>query len=120
MHLDLKKKLTGLEIVQIIAAAGLFLTPWALDYTDVASAAWSAWLTAAATVVLAALVSADEPEWAGWGTLAAGIWAIVSSVVLGFTATYQATWSHLVAGGVVTLAAVAMLWLTSRRTTQTA
>lgn len=114
MRLDTKRKLAGLAIIQAIAAAGLFLAPWALDFIELEQASLSAWATAGAIIVLAALVSADEPVWAGWGTLLVGLWAVLATVVLDFAASVYATWAHLAAGGVVMLAAVAMLWLTSR------
>jgi hypothetical protein len=114
MTINREKKLLSLEVVQLVAAIGLFVSPWAFGFTDVEAAAWSAWITAGFMVVLASLTSIDEPEWAGWGTLLAGLWALVGPVVLGVTATVAAVWSHAVAGGVVTIAAIAVLWLTGR------
>lgn len=120
MRIDLEKKLLSLEVVQLITAVGLFISPWAFGYSGLEPAAWSAWLTAGVVVVLASLTSVDEPDWAGWGTLAAGLWAILSPTVLGYAENLGGFWSHVTAGAVVTVSAIVVLWLTMKRTTQTA
>ncbi len=102
-------KLTSLEVVQLTAAAGLFLAPWALGFADVKPAAWSAWVTAGGVLLFATLISVDMADWGGWGTLALGLWAIAAPAALGFLASPAASFSHIVAGAVVTLSAIAVL-----------
>ena len=114
------KRLLGLELVQMVTALALFITPWVFGFENNEAAAWSAWITAGFMFALASLTSADEPEWAGWTTLIIGLWTLISPAVLGFTVDVKAFWSHIGTGAVTALAAVALLWLTRRQTAQTA
>lgn len=120
MHNAAENKLLRLEIVQLAAALGLFLSPWVFKFEDIGPAAWSAWLAAGANLAFASLTSVDLPDWAGWGTLATGLWTMIAPAMLGFAASLGGFWSHLIAGGIVTFAAVNLLWLTSRRALQMA
>ena len=117
---NLGSKLLRLEIVQIAAALGMFVAPWSFGFADHGPAAWSAWITAAITVVFASLLSINEPGWSGVGTLAAGLWAVLAPFVLGFGTHLGALWSHIAVGTVVTLAAITTLTLTPGRATHPA
>lgn len=120
MRNAVERKLLGLEVLQLISALVLFVAPWAFGFDEVRPAAWSAWLTAGAVVVSASLTSVDLPDWAGWGTLASGLWAMIAPAMLSFAAHLGGFWSHLLVGGIVTFAAVTTLWLTSKHMPQVA
>ena len=112
-----KVKLASLEVVQIVSAVALFLSPWVFDFTGNEAAAWSAWLTAVAILLFATLTGVDMADWGGWGTLFLGTWTMLSPAVGSFLANLAASWSHIVLGGLVSLSALWIIKLSVRPTT---
>jgi hypothetical protein len=109
-----KNKVSWLEVVQLTAAAGLFLAPWALGFADLRPAAWNAWVTAGGVLLFATLISVGMADWSGWGTLALGLWAIIAPAALGFLTSASGLLSHIVAGAVITISAIAVLVMSMR------
>lgn len=106
---------TALDIVNIVAGLGLFLSPWYLGYMGEASAAWNAWIVGAmvALIAIGALVSFHEYE--EWANLVLGLWSIVAPWVLGFAAVTAAAWAHVIAGIVVAVLAAGNVWFVHNR-----
>jgi hypothetical protein len=102
----------GLDIVKLIAGLCLFLSPWVLDFTGTAHAAWNAWIIGAAIalVALGALVSFSE--WEEWVDLVLGVWAVISPWVLSFASLGAATSAHVILGLIVAILAAVEIWLT--------
>jgi uncharacterized membrane protein len=111
---------TALDIVNIIAGLGLFLSPWYLGYTGETSAAWNASIVGAvvALIAIGALVAFHEYE--EWASLALGLWSIVAPWALGFAAVTAAVWAHVIAGIVVAVLAAANVWFVHNRPLSTA
>jgi hypothetical protein len=109
-----RTKLNVIEAVQLIAAAALFISPFALGFSSHAAPAWSAWFASGAAILFASLITADMTDWSGWGTLAAGLWTTVAPAMIGFLPNIAATWSHILLGGIIALGAIAVLHIGSK------
>jgi hypothetical protein len=97
-------------VINILAGLGLALSPWILDFTAVAAAAWNAWIVGAAIALLAVwdLVSFSKIQERIIGVL--GLWAIVAPWVLGFADLSAATAAHVVLGLIAAVVAAGTLW----------
>ena len=110
----------AIDIVNIVAGLGLFLSPWYLAYTGETPAAWNAWIVGAVTVLIAigALVAFREYE--EWADLVLGLWSIIATWTLGFAAVSAAVWAHVIAGIVVAVLAAGNVWFVHNRPLSTA
>jgi hypothetical protein len=111
---------TALDIVNIVAGLGLFLSPWYLGYAGDAYAAWNAWIVGALVALLAigALVAFNEYE--EWANLVLGLWSIIVPWALGFAALATAMWAHVIAGIVIAVLAASNIWFVHNRPLSTA
>ncbi len=96
--------------INILAGLGLALSPWFLEFTTVAAAAWNAWIVGAAIalIAVAALISFHRAE--EWVNGALGLWAVIAPWVLGFADLQPATAAHVVLGLLVAVLAAVALW----------
>lgn len=103
------------DVVNILAGVGLALSPWLLEFTTVAAAAWNAWIVGAAIalIALAALVWHHPAEEGVNGVL--GLWAAIAPWLLGFSELRAAMSVHVVLGLAVAIVAAAVLWSDSQR-----
>jgi hypothetical protein len=110
----------ALDIVNIVAGLGLFLSPWYLAYTGESYAAWNAWIVGAvvALIAIGALVAFREYE--EWANLVLGLWSIIAPWALGFAAVTAAVWAHVIAGIVVAVLAAGNVWFVHNRPLSTA
>jgi len=101
---------TAIYAVNAIVGICLLLSPWVLGYAELASAAWSTWLTGAAMtlVSLGALITLSE--WEAWVNMLLGAWAVVAPWILGFSTTAAAAYTHVIAGLIVIALAAVELW----------
>ena len=104
-----------LDIVNIVAGLGLFLSPWYLGYEAATSAAWNAWIVGALVALIAIGALTAFTEYTEWANVVLGVWAIVAPWVLGFSATQAATWAHVIAGIVIAELAAANVWFAHNR-----
>jgi len=98
------------DVINILAGIALALSPWALDFTPLAAAAWNAWLVGAAIALIALwdLVSFSKIQERIIGVL--GLWAIVAPWVLGFAELSAAAAAHVVLGLIAAVVAAGTLW----------
>lgn len=88
------------DIVNLALGVLVAISPWALGYSDLGAATWSAVL-AGGLVALISLVDLGKPAaWEEWVNLVAGLWLIIAPFALGFRTDQAAAWSS-VAGGVL-------------------
>jgi hypothetical protein len=102
-----------LDVIKLALAAGLFLSPWFLEFAAVAEASVNAWIcgTVVALVSIAALLA--YAQWQQWLCLTCGLWTAAAPWVLGFHDTASAAVaSNVVVGIAIAGFAAAELWLT--------
>jgi hypothetical protein len=100
--------------IWLTALAGLwaFVSPWVLANAASTVAAplssgaeWDLWIVGAAIVVLAvAAVLAYQP-WEEWAAALVGVWLVASPWIFGFSDATAMTWSTVIAGVVIVVAA---------------
>jgi heme/copper-type cytochrome/quinol oxidase subunit 3 len=97
------------NLINVVFAAILFLSPWMLGFSYEAAGlnAWASGLLLGLVSVLAILTYA---EWEEWIDLALGAWILASPWALNFPAGSAATKVHVFIGLIVTVLAVAELW----------
>jgi hypothetical protein len=108
------------DIVSLVAGLGLLFSPWYLGYAGQTAAAWTAWITGVAIVVIAAAVLVASHRVEEWINLVLGVGAAIAPWALGFAALASATWAHVIAGLVVAAVAAGGLWFTHHRPLSTA
>ena len=106
-----QSELTAINIVNAIAAAFLFVSPWLFGFSGEQTVSWNAWISGLliAGVALAAVV--ELQEWEEWVNLALGVWVAASPWLLGFAATVYAMWTHVGVGIAVAILAAVELWM---------
>ena len=62
------------DVINLILAAWLFLSPWIVGFSGVMPAAWVAWLTGIAIGVFAIAALSAFAEWEEWINLILGLW----------------------------------------------
>ncbi|WP_342640239.1 SPW repeat protein [Rhodoligotrophos ferricapiens] len=110
----------AIDIVNIVAGLGLFLSPWYLAYTGEAYAAWNAWIIGAVVALIAIGALLAFREYEEWANLVLGLWSIIAPWALGFAAVTAAVWSHVLAGIVVAVLAASNVWFIHNRPLSTA
>ena len=98
------------DVINLITAALVFVSPWALGFAADSRAAWTAW---AAGVVIAAMAIAallQFAEWEEWVALVVGVALAVSPWVLGFAMIHSAAIVCAVLGIVVVLSSISGIW----------
>jgi hypothetical protein len=100
------------DVVNLLLAVWLFLSPWIVGFVGVMPAAWAAWLSAIAIGIFAIAALAAMAEWEEWINLALGIWVLISPWVLGFSTTQPPTTALSLTGlAVAVIAAIEILVL---------
>ena len=101
---------TALNVGNIILGAVLFLSPWFLGFRAENGATWNAWITGGVIAVIALMAALQTYDWEEGVNLLAGLWALVSPWVLGFSGVSYAMWTHVAVGAIVAVLAAGELW----------
>ena len=108
--MELKWKESGVDVVNLILAAFLFLTPWIFGFASDHAAAPNAWVSGVVIGVVAIAALTKFAEWEEWINLVLGLWVLVSPWVLSFAAQTTARWAHVIVGLIVAVLAGLKLW----------
>jgi hypothetical protein len=103
------------DILNLIAAIGLFIAPFAFGFAGASAAAWNAWLAAIVIGALAVSAIVAYAQWEEWVNLVAGVWVLVAPWLLGFAANLHAMWTHVLVGILVIVFSGLELWQFSHR-----
>jgi len=99
------------DLLNLILAALLFISPWVLGFAGETFAARTAWVTAVVIAVASVLAlfvkSATWPDAAG---LLLGIWTVAAPWILGFAKVTFTTWAFLAVGILLAIVAVWEVW----------
>ncbi len=113
VHFAIPNKLDDegrLDRVSLALAAVLFVSPWALGYTDFPLAAKTAWISAIIIALVSALATLHFSEWEEWVNLAAGVWLIAAPWLLQFRVAGDAVGAFTGIGVIIATIALAELW----------
>lgn len=88
----------------------LFISPWALGYSDHEMAARTAWSGGLIIGILSFAAIIKFAEWEEWINLLVGLAVMASPYVIGFGNVMHAVLAHYVIGVLVVLAAATELW----------
>ena len=91
-------KTYALQLGTIVTVVGLFFSPWMFGYADVGMAAWSAWLTALAMLVLGTANALGRAIWTAWALLILGLWTMLAPLTLGVGVHPAPFFVHVIAG----------------------
>lgn len=78
------RKEAAFDVINFVAAAFLFLSPWIFGFASVAEASRNAWICGLAIGIPSLAAVFAYAEWEGWVSLVLGLWLIVSPWILGF------------------------------------
>jgi|SRR5688572_21226392 uncharacterized membrane protein (DUF441 family) len=104
-------ELTAINIVNAIAAAFLFISPWLFGFAGEPAASWNAWISGLLIAGLALAAVVELREWEEWINLLLGLWVAVAPWLVGFAGVASAMWTHVGVGVVVAILAAVELWL---------
>lgn len=95
----------------LLCAAGLELAvaPWAFDYIDRETAAFSSKVIAAGLLLVALAAYVELREWAIRGAVVVALCSFVAPILLGFDNLVAAAWTYAGAGGLALGAALALV-----------
>ena len=108
------------DVVNIVLAVLLFVSPWVLTYTGDAAAAWNAWIASVLVVIVAAIALGTHEGWAEWINIALGIWVLIAPWILGFGTVRDAATTHVVLGILIAAFAAWGAWSAQRPPTRRA
>lgn len=94
----------------------LFLSPWALNFTDLPEASRNAWISGAAVAVIAVCALLALKEWEEWQDIALGVWIMIAPLVLDFTQALSAMYAHLLLGELLIISAGWEIWRLRQQT----
>lgn len=99
------------DLLNLVLAALLFVSPWLLGFAGEPLAAATAWVTGLviAVVALAALFI-KSVAWVESISLAMGVWTVAAPWILGFGTVMFALWAHVAAGVLLILVAGWEVW----------
>ncbi|MBI1204615.1 MAG: hypothetical protein GC182_19100 [Rhodopseudomonas sp.] len=94
------------DLVSLVLAGWLFLSPWIVGYTALTAASWVAWLAGLAIVAVAALALKSVRIWTQWTNLVLGLILVASPFALHMLDKVHATDCLFQTGIVVVIIAV--------------
>ena len=101
--MELKWKELGVDVVNLILAAFLLLTPMMFGFASDHVAAPNAWVSGIVICAVAIAAVTKFAEWEEWINLLLGLWVLVSPWVLSFSAQTTARWAHVGIGLIASL-----------------
>ena len=88
----------GQDMVTLILAFCLFISPWVVGFIADTTPSWNAWIAAIVLGAFAVMTLSAFAEWEEWVNMAVGLWLIASPWLLGFMANTNAMWTHVILG----------------------
>jgi hypothetical protein len=102
------------DLINLILAIWLFVSPWLVGFAGSMPPAWVAWLSAIAVAVFAIAALASLAEWEEWINLILGIWLIISPWVARFSTQYDPKLTISLTGLAIAVIAAIEIWLMHR------
>jgi hypothetical protein len=102
------------DVLNLLLAVWLFLSPWIVGFAGVMPAAWTAWLSAIAVAVFAIAALAAFAQWKEWVNLILGIWVLNSPWIIHVANEDKPAVTLFLTGLAVAIIAAIELWLMHR------
>jgi hypothetical protein len=102
------------DVINLILAIWLFLSPWIVGFVNVAPAAWVAWLSGIAIAIISVVALSVSGEWEEWINLLLGIWVLISPWVVHVHHQQPPTVVLFFTGLAVAIIAAIDLWMLHR------
>ena len=99
-----------------VLAVLLFISPWALGYTEHIHAARTAWASGIVIGFVAFGALVQFAEWEEWLNLLLGIWLILARWIVGFAHVMPAMRAHVALGVLIALFSAWELWIVRHET----
>ena len=96
--------------INLICGVLLFVSPWALGFSDDLMAARTAWVGGVVIFAMGAAALMQFAEWEEWVALIVGALVIIAPWVLGFAAIHPAMWACVALGVIVVLSSISEIW----------
>jgi len=107
--------LDGLLSHVTLALSGLlFVSPWLLDYSGLAVAAWTAWISAIVIAIFSLAATIHFAEWEEWVALVGGVWLVIAPWALQFAYFGGATVAFTGVGCFIVWISASDLWAVIR------
>ena len=106
--------MVGTSWINILVGAWMTLAPWALTFSGRPASNTMLFGMLVLAFAGASVFAKPGTHVPAWLNLVAGTWVVVSPWVLGFAGQPNATWSHVVSGGLIIV--VALIRLSARGT----
>jgi hypothetical protein len=98
------------DAAELIVAAWLFISPWALGFFHYNAATLTAMLVGATASFSTQVGLAKQQPWIEWFNVALALFLAFSSLIFGYTSLIAATWNAAITGLVLlTFAVLAMV-----------
>jgi cellulose synthase/poly-beta-1,6-N-acetylglucosamine synthase-like glycosyltransferase len=98
------------DLVNLVCAVLLFVSPWILRFSGDDMAARAAWITGVVVAIFAVAALVRFAEWEEWISLLLGVWMIIAPWVVNFSTISHAVAAFVILGIVVALASVSEIW----------
>ena len=98
------------DMINVICAAILFISPWALGFAAETRAAWTAWSGGVVIGAMAIAALLEFAEWEEWVALLVGAAVAASPWVLGFATIHHAAIVFAALEIVVALSSISEIW----------
>jgi hypothetical protein len=106
-----RSRWTAPDFITIGSAAYLMLSPWMFRYSGEAVPTASAVLIGVLLAIVLVTKVVRPTEWLEWASLALGVWALITPLLLGFGDDANAIGLHITLGLVATTSAALQLWV---------
>ena len=102
------------DVINLILAIWLFLSPWIVGFVNVVPAAWVAWLSGIAIAIISVVALSAFGEWEEWINLLLGVWVLISPWVVHVHHQQPPTVVLFFTGLAVAIVAAVDLWMLHR------
>jgi uncharacterized membrane-anchored protein len=99
------------DVINLVLAIWLFLSPWIVGFAGIVPAAWTAWLSAIAIAIISIAALARLAEWEEWINLILGVWVLISPWVVHVSHQQNPTVVLFFTGLIVAIIAAIELWM---------
>ena len=110
MAYNLMEGKRGQDLVNLVLAVCLFVSPWVIGFATETAPAWNAWVVGLVLVFLAAATLSEFAEWEEWANMTLGFWLVICPWMLAFMGNVNAMWTHIVIGALVTALSAWAVW----------